>query len=242
MGFGTAGGACETCSSVRGAAAGGEAEATARRPRACPAPRSRAARPFVCLHRREGVRSVMPLARAETLPGPLRAALPRNAQRAIRETAAGASLALGFFPALFFKCLLKAAAGDSPAAAVWAQMCLGRRKEGEVTGDKCQRRSPALTLGSTIFHPLALSCWSSANFMLTSSMESCRRSQKPARSWKVGTGNALGSYGDRGAEHHPRPPAGPRLCCPRGHPTSTLLGQLFVQLSPTALQSPFSTG
>ena len=111
-----------------------------------------------------------------------------------------------------------------------------------MTGDECQRQSPALTLGSTIFHPLALSCWSSANFMLTSSMESCRRSQKPARSWKVGTGNALGSCGDRGTECHPRPPAGRQLCWPGSHPTPTLLGVLSVQLSPMALQSPFSTG
>jgi hypothetical protein len=34
---------------------------------------------------------------------------------------------------------------------------------------------------------------------VTSSMESCRRSQKPARSWKVGTGNAVGSC--RGGTH-----------------------------------------
>lgn len=40
---------------------------------------------------------------------------------------------------------------------------------------------------------MALSCCSSRNLRVTSSIESCRRSQKPARSWKVGTGNAVGS-------------------------------------------------
>lgn len=52
---------------------------------------------------------------------------------------------------------------------------------------------PPPTLGSRSFQLLALSCWSSRNLRVTSSMESCRRSQKPARSWKVGTGNAVGS-------------------------------------------------
>lgn len=49
------------------------------------------------------------------------------------------------------------------------------------------------TFGSRSFQLLALSCCSSRNLRVTSSMESCRRSQKPARSWKVGTGNAVGS-------------------------------------------------
>lgn len=55
------------------------------------------------------------------------------------------------------------------------------------------------TLGSRSFQLLALSCCSSRNLRVTSSMESCRRSQKPARSWKVGTGNAVGSC--RGGTH-----------------------------------------
>lgn len=38
-----------------------------------------------------------------------------------------------------------------------------------------------------------LICCSRSNFMVTSSMESCNRSQKPARSWEVGRGMALGS-------------------------------------------------
>lgn len=44
---------------------------------------------------------------------------------------------------------------------------------------------------------MALSCCSSRNLRVTSSIESCRRSQKPARSWKVGTGNAVGSCSGR---------------------------------------------
>lgn len=55
------------------------------------------------------------------------------------------------------------------------------------------------TFGSRSFQLLALSCCSSRNLRVTSSMESCRRSQKPARSWKVGTGNAVGSC--RGGTH-----------------------------------------
>lgn len=54
-------------------------------------------------------------------------------------------------------------------------------------------RGPPPTLGSRSFQLLALSCCSSRNLRVTSSIESCRRSQKPARSWKVGTGNAVGS-------------------------------------------------
>lgn len=41
---------------------------------------------------------------------------------------------------------------------------------------------------------LFLICCSWSNFMVTSSMESCSRSQKPARSWEVGRGMALGSW------------------------------------------------
>lgn len=54
-------------------------------------------------------------------------------------------------------------------------------------------KGPPPTLGSRSFQLLALSCCSSRNLRVTSSIESCRRSQKPARSWKVGTGNAVGS-------------------------------------------------
>lgn len=54
-------------------------------------------------------------------------------------------------------------------------------------------KRPSPTLGSRSFQLLALSCCSSRNLRVTSSIESCRRSQKPARSWKVGTGNAVGS-------------------------------------------------
>jgi len=46
---------------------------------------------------------------------------------------------------------------------------------------------------STILHSLLLICCSSSNLAVTSSMESCRRSQNPARSWAVGRGIALGS-------------------------------------------------
>lgn len=46
---------------------------------------------------------------------------------------------------------------------------------------------------SIIFHSLSFSWCSSSNFMLTSSIESCSKSQKPARSWEVGLGMALGS-------------------------------------------------
>lgn len=46
---------------------------------------------------------------------------------------------------------------------------------------------------SIIFHSLSFNWCSSSNFMLTSSIESCNKSQKPARSWEVGLGMALGS-------------------------------------------------
>jgi len=46
---------------------------------------------------------------------------------------------------------------------------------------------------SIIFHSLSFNWCSSSNFMLTSSIESCSKSQKPARSWEVGLGMALGS-------------------------------------------------
>lgn len=39
---------------------------------------------------------------------------------------------------------------------------------------------------------LAFRWYSSSNFMLMSSMDNCRRSQNPARSWAVGRGLALG--------------------------------------------------
>lgn len=39
---------------------------------------------------------------------------------------------------------------------------------------------------------LAFRWYSSSNFMLMSSMDNCRRSQNPARSWAVGLGLALG--------------------------------------------------
>ena len=46
---------------------------------------------------------------------------------------------------------------------------------------------------STSCHWLLLICCSSSNLAVTSSMESCKRSQNPARSWDVGLGMALGS-------------------------------------------------
>lgn len=137
------------------------------------------------------------------VPGPWHTALPR-----IQLQYHSRGMASFFSCSLFFECLLKApsgSAGGNSTAVVWPQMCLGMKRK----GGTCT--APALTLGSMIFHPLALSCWSSANFMLTSSMESCSRSQKPARSWKVGTGNALGSCGDsegpRWSHYMPRTPA-----------------------------------
>lgn len=53
---------------------------------------------------------------------------------------------------------------------------------------------------STGLQLLFLICCSWSNFMVTSSMESCSRSQNPARSWEVGRGMALGSCGGRGWE------------------------------------------
>lgn len=47
---------------------------------------------------------------------------------------------------------------------------------------------------STSCHWLFLICCSSSNLAVTSSMESCKRSQNPARSWDVGLGMALGSW------------------------------------------------
>lgn len=119
-----------------------------------------------------------------------------------------------FSCSLFFKWLLKAPAGAfCRRQQRFGHRCVGgRRREGRAPAPApCP---PALTLGSMIFHPLALSCWSSANFMLTSSMESCSRSQKPARSWKVGTGKALGSCGDKRGRVIPTEH---RLCCPPAH-------------------------
>lgn len=47
---------------------------------------------------------------------------------------------------------------------------------------------------SNRFHWLFLISCSSSNLAVTSSMESCRRSQNPAKSWDVGLGMALGSW------------------------------------------------
>lgn len=60
-----------------------------------------------------------------------------------------------------------------------------------------RRYSWSLTFFSGLsigLHLLFLICCSWSNFMVTSSMESCSRSQNPARSWEVGLGMALGSY------------------------------------------------
>lgn len=53
---------------------------------------------------------------------------------------------------------------------------------------------------STGLQLLFLICCSWSNFMVTSSMESCSRSQNPARSWEVGRGMALGSCEGRRQE------------------------------------------
>lgn len=78
------------------------------------------------------------------------------------------------------------------------------------------------TLGSRSFQLLALSCCSSRNLRVTSSIESCRRSQKPARSWKVGTGNAVGSCSGRSQRggsqsERPEPQPGPEKAPPHPH-------------------------
>lgn len=49
--------------------------------------------------------------------------------------------------------------------------------------------------------PESLSLWRSWNLTLTSSMLSCSRSQKPARSWEVGWGYAAGSWAGRDVTH-----------------------------------------
>lgn len=58
-------------------------------------------------------------------------------------------------------------------------------------------RCPTLTFLSGVSancQLLAFRWYSSSNFMLMSSMDNCRRSQNPARSWAVGLGLALGFY------------------------------------------------
>lgn len=84
-------------------------------------------------------------------------------------------------------------------------------------------KGPPPTLGSRSFQLLALSCCSSRNLRVTSSIESCRRSQKPARSWKVGTGNAVGSCSgrsQRGGSQSEGPE--PQPGAEKAHPTLTV--------------------
>lgn len=73
-----------------------------------------------------------------------------------------------------------------------------RKKRGELQDVHhiVVRHNPSLTFFSGLsmaLQLLFLICCSWSNFMVTSSMESCRRSQNPARSWEVGRGMALGS-------------------------------------------------